>query len=135
MTLRNPKRLVPRDPANLSITKACPVDAAATLNISGLEQDTCECCPVPANEAFSRHAPVSRRRERLTGHGTLKGTPRGRSSQLATLGSGEHACSSGSFLSCHVNGLGYWICEEDCNAMAAIESAGDFRKLELKGRC
>ncbi|MEP2977983.1 MAG: hypothetical protein ABJO86_00770 [Lentilitoribacter sp.] len=134
MTLRNPKRLVPRDVTRTSVTKARPADAAATNNIAGLEQDTCECGSVPANEAFSRHAPVSRRQKRLAGHGKQEGTTRGRSSQLATPDSGEHACSSGSFFACHVNGLGYWICEEDCSAMAAIESADDFRKLELKGR-
>lgn len=133
MTLRYPKRLVPRDVSRTSVTKARPRSAVAN-NVAGLEQDTCECGSVPANTAFSRHAPVSCRQERLAGHGTLAGTPRGQSSQSATLGSGEHLCSSGSFLSCHVNGLGFWICEEDCNAMFAIESAGDFRNLGLKGR-
>lgn len=130
MTLRNPKRLVPRDAAQTSITKACPADAAATLNISGLEQDTCECGPVPANEAFSRHAPASCRSHQLAGHGILKGTPRGRSSQLATPGSGEHACSSGSFLL--PAGKSNWL---DVQALWAVEGAGDFRNLELKGRC
>lgn len=130
MTLRNPKRLVPRDVAQTSITKACPADAAATLNISGLEQDTCECGSVPANEAFSRHAPVSLRIPRLAGHGTLKGTTRGRSSQLATTDSGEHACSSGSFLL--PVGKNNWL---DVQALWAVEGARDFRNLELKGRC
>lgn len=128
MTLRNPKRLVPRDVTRTSITKARPADAAATNNIAGLEQDTCECRVPRASEALARLGSANYRPQ-LAGPEKFNQIPCRASSQTAPTGSGEHACSSGSFLL--PAGKNNWL---DVQALWAVEGATDFRNLELKGR-
>lgn len=122
MSLRNPKRLVPRDLPSKLVTKARPADAAATNNIAGLEQDTCECSDTPRIKAFPRQVPASPRDVQLAGHESLDVIPCGKSSQSAPTGSDDHSCSSESFLSF------------DHMVMADVEGVTDFRNLRLKGR-
>jgi hypothetical protein len=130
MTLRNPKRLVPRDLSHASITKARPADAAATNNIAGLEQDTCKCRVPRAKEALARLGSADFR-PRLAGPEKSKidivSQERFDRSNSPRCISSSHAV--GSFIL--PSGRNYWL---DVQALWAVEGANDFRNLVLKGR-